>query len=195
LTGNATASPVHAITRLREVVARLAELEDGGGEAGRWFVNVMIEYQSGAHLRLRLDEAAGLIPKPGHNWWWEAEKLQRRDEYLREIARRFCAPAGRRRLKDQIIEYLEKYEAGRWKRDKPFKLPPEAYRGTVQELLFYVLKCGPAPGPRAIERAVSGCPAVPKSSCFRGPRPSTTPEDTETAADDAGSEAQTPTRP
>src|SRR5271155_4207413 len=82
LTGNATASPVHAITRLREVVARLAELEDGGGEAGRWFVNVMIEYQSGAHLRLRLDEAAGLIPKPGHNWWWEAEKLQRRDEYL-----------------------------------------------------------------------------------------------------------------
>jgi len=36
-----TRSPVHAIALLRELSARFAELEDGGGEAGQWFIELV----------------------------------------------------------------------------------------------------------------------------------------------------------
>jgi hypothetical protein len=37
-----------AIARLRDVAIRLAALEDGGGEAGRWLVAGVVLYEVGA---------------------------------------------------------------------------------------------------------------------------------------------------
>ena len=89
--------PPVAVGRLREVAARLAELRYGGGEAGRWLLNLVAEYSSGARLGLRLDEATGLIPKPGHSPWWVIEDREHRDELLRESAGRLARPVRGRR--------------------------------------------------------------------------------------------------
>lgn len=54
-----------AIARLRDVAIRLAALEDGGGEAGRWHVASVVLYEVGAEFDISLDEALGLAPQPG----------------------------------------------------------------------------------------------------------------------------------
>jgi hypothetical protein len=76
------------IRRLRDVAARLAELDEGaGGAAGRWFANLLKEYEAGAPRGARLDELAGLISGPGQEAWWTIETRRRRNELIRVIAR------------------------------------------------------------------------------------------------------------
>jgi hypothetical protein len=113
--------PIAAIGRLREVATLVAELEDGGGEAGRWLLNLVAEYSSGARLGLRLDELAGLIPQPGHDNWWQIEDLQHRDELLRGVADRwFAAELSRRRQAAAIAKALRPYGTTAWRRDRAF---------------------------------------------------------------------------
>lgn len=134
--------------------ARLAELKDCGGAAGQWFCDRSAIYEGGARQGLRLDEAAGLIPKPEQDSWWAAECRLRRDELLRTIAVRWYA--GERSPASKIATALRRYQAAGSLRDRPYRDPPKSYRGTVRELLFHTLKqCGPAPGRRTIERALS----------------------------------------
>ena len=131
--------PPVAVGRLREVAARLAELRYGGGEAGRWLLNLVAEYSSGARLGLRLDEATGLIPKPGHSPWWVIEDREHRDELLRESAESWIGSPCTR-------------PAARWSRDRPFKSPPDGSHEKLDELMFGLLKCGPAPAQRGRAR-------------------------------------------
>jgi hypothetical protein len=105
--------PPVAVGRLREVAARLAELRYGGGEAGRWLLNLVAESWIGS-------------------------------------------PCTR--------------PAARWSRDRPFKSPPDESHEKLDELMFGLLKCGPAPAQRAVERALGDCrQVVPKIRSFDGP--------------------------
>jgi len=152
--------PPVAVGRLREVAARLAELRYGGGEAGRWLLNLVAEYSSGARLGLRLDEATGLIPKPGHSPWWVIEDREHRDELLRESAESWIGSPCTR-------------PAARWSRDRPFKSPPDESHEKLDELMFGLLKCGPAPAQRAVERALGDCRQVARWYHARTCRPGT----------------------
>jgi hypothetical protein len=134
-----------AIGRLRAVVARLAELEDGGGAAFQWFAERLAVCDI-AGGRTTADVAFGLAPTPGHEGWWTSEKRTRRDALLCEIATRFYAnePSERCRA-DNIASRIARFASGArlWR------------PGTIEELLVYIMRTGPAPPARTIQRALA----------------------------------------
>ena len=144
---------------LRGVVATLARLADGGGPDGQSFMTRVAQYEAGARFGARLDELLGLPPGAGRESWWARESRIRRDELLRTIALRFFPDQASRHSKAAAIARgLLNYEASSWRHDKKSAEPPR--RGRRRELEFLVLKCGPAPLARTVERALTGPPCL-----------------------------------
>jgi hypothetical protein len=144
------------MARLRAAAALVAGLEDGGGAAGAWFVDLVQQYDAGARHGCKLDELAGLIPRAGRDPWWEVEDRRRRDELLRDIAGRWFPGGSRRRQARLIAEQLGRYEATAWRRDRLFLQPPSMYRGKLREALFRVLKsCRSAPACSTVEKVLA----------------------------------------
>lgn len=133
-----------AIGRLRAVVARLAELEDGGGEAGRWFAERLGVYDA-ARGRVTADLAFGLAPAPGQEGWWTLEARSKRDALLCELGARFYSgePSERCRA-DKIAKRLGQFASGArlWR------------PGTIEELLFYIIAIGLPTSGRTVRRAL-----------------------------------------
>jgi hypothetical protein len=146
-----------AIGRLRAVVARLGELEDGGGEAGRWFAARVAIYDV-AGGRIAADVAFGLAPGPGCEGWWRIEARSRRDALLCEIARRFYVDEpSERRQAELIARRLARFHSGArlWR------------TGAIEELLHYVTAIGLATSARTVQRALAAgrlCQTLPAFS-------------------------------
>ncbi|HJU18591.1 MAG TPA: hypothetical protein VJ770_19235 [Stellaceae bacterium] len=143
--------PLFAIRQLRTVAARLSELPDQGGEDGTWFVARLAEYESGARHGMRFDELLGLIPGAGGETWWAAENRERRNALLQEIATRFFPGKALSCQAKEIAKERNEYERSAWRRHRTFRDPPASVRGTVRELLFWMLKCG---GPSLSEERI-----------------------------------------
>jgi hypothetical protein len=150
-------SPLSAINRFRRLAAYLAEAP-GAGDDGRWFSNLVLEFESGAPFGAQLDDLAGLRPPPGGEHWWQTERRMRRDALLRDLAATLY-PANPRcgsHQAEEIAAKLQRYEASQWLRDRPFLMPPRRCTRT-RALLFMILKANPrgAPSARTIERALA----------------------------------------
>jgi hypothetical protein len=142
---------VGAIARLRAVVARLGELEDGGGEAGRWFAEQLGVYDA-AGGQITADVAFGVAPAPGQEGWWTLEARSKRDALLCELAARFYSgePSARHRS-DKISKRLRQFAAGArlWR------------PGTLEELLHYVTAIGLPTSARTVRRALRAGQLLP----------------------------------
>ena len=76
------------ISRLRRAAAVLRASGDADAEC----VAAGLErYFAEASCGLGLDQALGIRPAPGQRAWWTVEKIEQRDETLREIAETFLA--------------------------------------------------------------------------------------------------------
>ena len=125
-----------AIEDLREVARRLRAGELG--DLGLRFAVGLDRYLADAHAGTTLDQALGVKVEPGESPWWIEDERERRNNFLREAARRFCPASS---AAATLAHELGRYEAGAWQRDKKH-LPtmPLAYAGTLRELLFHALR-------------------------------------------------------
>ena len=152
-----------SIDRFRELAMLLVDLDNGGGDVGRWFANRLATYEAGARDGLSFDQAAGLVPKAGQDKWWQVEDRAERDRLLQVVARRWYATEpSRRQQAIKIATELRNYEASAWIRDRVYADPPETSRGTVRDAQFRLLRLGKAPKPRTIEGILAGADVVPK---------------------------------
>ena len=79
-----------------------------------------------------------------------------RDHLLRIAADRFCAGMSDRAAAKHLHTKLSRYRAGAWRRDRSEALCPARHRGTVNELMWLVLKIRDAiPGDRMIRAALA----------------------------------------
>jgi hypothetical protein len=140
------------IARLRRLAAKLA----GEGDADAiWFAAAMRVYEAGAPDGLSLDSALGLVPSPGCRPWWDLERRARRDAIIVEIRDRFFPGLANRRAGSLIAERVRRYETTSWRSDRLWRVPPPTYARQIEALLFGVLKLGPSPSPRTIERVLA----------------------------------------
>lgn len=133
-------SALDNICRLRRLVARLLALED---EAASWLASGAAIYEAGAAEGVTLCQALRIAPPAGQEGWWTTEARARRDDLLREMARRFF-PASRRQAAD-ISTRLKRFTAG-----------ARAWRpGSIEELCYLVTKDAHAPSARTIARVLA----------------------------------------
>jgi hypothetical protein len=138
--GAATRSNLDSIAWLRRLVARLLE---SGDEAASWLASGAAIYEAGAGEGVTLCRALGLTPGPGQEGWWTTEARARRDDLLREMARRFY-PDSRRPAAD-IASRLTRFAAGArlWR------------PGAIEELCHLLTKDGHVPSSRTVQRALA----------------------------------------
>jgi hypothetical protein len=148
----AHADPMSAISRLRRIAARLATEDDA--DAG-WFVERTALYEAGARHGVSLDQALQLAPDPGHRPWWQLEDRGRRDGIIGDIRDRFYAGLPNRRSATLIAHTVRRYETTAWTRDRVWRNAPARYTGKIEALLFDLLKLGPSPSARTVERVLA----------------------------------------
>lgn len=76
-----------AISRLRQVATRLAELSAPGDGLAAWFAGALAQFEAGAPHGMTLAQAFGLERTAGERGWWTLERLELRDAQIRELAR------------------------------------------------------------------------------------------------------------
>lgn len=140
-----------AIDRLRRIAARLVELGDADSD---WFAAALTQYESSARFGLSIDEALGLRPGRGQTAWWEMEANNRRDELIRQIAKRFFGDLVQRDAAAAIIGKARLYESATWKTHRQFTSPPESIQGSLRGDLFLLLKTGAPLSVRTAQRAL-----------------------------------------
>lgn len=142
-------APNHPINRLRRIAARLAEC---GDDEADWFSQSLAEYESGARLGLRLDEALGMSIGRGRTAWFETEANAQRDRIIREMAIRFFPNSTAR----EIAAAFRRYEGGEFRRHRGFKNPPPN-ADLKRRSMFRLLKSciHGAPSERTVRRALS----------------------------------------
>ena len=77
---------VLAVARLRRIVAALA----AGDDDAQWLSACLCRYLEDAERDATLELLLGLAPAPGGTTWWEAERRDRRDALLHEMAGKHC---------------------------------------------------------------------------------------------------------
>jgi hypothetical protein len=82
-----TGARLTGIALLRDVIALLAALPDGGGETGARFAGSLAAYEAGAAEGVTLDACLDLVPPAGGVGWWTVERRQRRAALILELDR------------------------------------------------------------------------------------------------------------
>jgi len=146
-----------AIRHLRRVAELVAESDDA---AAAWFVAKLSEYEASRGARFRLDEILNLVSRPGCRNWYDIETQQHRDHWLRFAATRHFAGRSVTDQAAQIAVALTEFCKGDdsdWKKARMLAAPPSAWRGTVRECWFAILKHndGDVPSARTIRRVLS----------------------------------------
>ena len=127
------------MARLRGVAAALARIP-----AAAWFAEAFAFYEARAEDGMTLDRALGLVPPPGGEPWWDAERRTRRDAAIRALREQCFADLGVTRAAQQIATRGRRLQATRW--DREGRVPAEG-----DELLIQALATGaPFPGARRI---------------------------------------------
>ena len=128
-----------SIARLRSLAAALQRIP-----AAAWFAEALACYEIGAQDGLTLDRALGLVPPPGGEPWWDAERRTRRDAAIRALREQHFADLGVTRAAQQIATRGKRLQATAWQREQR-----QAAAG--DELLIAALATGaPFPGARRI---------------------------------------------
>lgn len=128
------------IAHLRGLAAALSRIP-----VAAWFAEAFARYEAGAEDGMTLDRALGLVPPPGGEPWWEAERRTRRDTAIRALREQHFADLGVTKAAQQIASRGRRLAATRWDRDG--RVPAAG-----DELLIQALATGaPFPGPRRIE--------------------------------------------
>jgi len=88
------------------------------------------------------EEAFGLPSCRGGVPWWKEERMRRRDEALRMLAR--SLPAGRPvgGVAREIHQMSKRYAASAWRIDRDRVEMPAAYEGTPREYLWEAFQSG-----------------------------------------------------
>ena len=98
---------------------------------------------------MTLDRALGLVPPPGGEPWWEAERRTRRDAAIRALREQHFADLGVTQAAQQIASRGRRLQATRWDREGRIAAPGD-------ELLIAALASGaPFPGARRIRDIIS----------------------------------------
>ena len=130
--------------------ALAAALERGGVEGvsdPAKVASALRRYLQEAPNGLTLDEALGLVPAPGHPAWWTTEARQRRDDVIRELARRHYAGLSVRETARQIARLGRECQA-RGRR-------PQSAGDDRRRLAVAAIETGaPFPGPRQVENVL-----------------------------------------
>lgn len=127
---------------------RIAELAQSGepipAPDAAWLAGVVRTYEDLAPEGVTLDRVAGLVPGPGGESWWHAERRRMRDDALRALAAQFHAGLSTPRAAAGIATQLRAYERA-WRLDRRRDEMPARYAGTPRALLFTAFKSGPVP--------------------------------------------------
>lgn len=130
---------VQAIAYLRSLAAALARVP-----AAARFTEAVACYEAGAQDGLTLDRALGLVPPPGGEPWWEAERRTRRDAAIRAVREQCFADLGLTKAAQQIATRGRRLQTTRWDREGRLPAPGD-------DLLIAALATGvPFPGERRI---------------------------------------------
>jgi len=87
--------------------------------------------------------ADALRIKPGERSWATRAALAKRDDLVREYARRFYAGISRNQQAERIARDLTRYEASAWQNARA--APECPHRDPRRQLLFRILKVRPVP--------------------------------------------------
>jgi hypothetical protein len=93
----------------------------------------------------------------GHRTAATIDAIERRDELLIEIARRFCAGMSAREAARFLRPRWLRYRAGAWRRDQSAEQCPAKHHGRIEALLWQLLRCRDAmpPSVETIRKALS----------------------------------------
>jgi hypothetical protein len=106
---------------------------------------------------LRHDELTALLDRRGRRLQSTIDAIQRRDQLICEIARRFYPGMSDRAAAAIIQTKLARYRSGAWRRDSAELLCPDRHRGIITELLWCLLKTSrdAVPSVETIRKALS----------------------------------------
>ena len=106
------------------------------------YISQLADYEAGVRFGLSLDQAFGLVPASGGEYWWRTEDRKRRDMLLAGIARDFFSDEPSEwRQAVLIADKLDSFRTDVWPRYRGLKRLPGRYAGTIEERMFLVLKC------------------------------------------------------
>jgi hypothetical protein len=89
-----------------------------------------------------LEAALGLRFAKGGVPWWLEERIRRRDEALRGLARRYFGAVSVTERAREIHRLARRYAASAWRFDSEAADMPDGYQGTVKEWLWQAFKSG-----------------------------------------------------
>ncbi len=129
-----------AVARLVRVAGALAS----GDEDQRWLASALGHYIKHAPADVDLDQALGLVVRPGEPPWWRAQQYAERDDLIRALAAE--EPGRTHQRATALQQRLRRYAATAWPRDRIGTPPSVANR-----LLFEVFVIDPDP-PTGVRR-------------------------------------------
>lgn len=133
-----------SIAHLRSLAAALAHIPHAA-----WFVKAVARYEAEAEDGMTLDRALGLVPPPGGEPWWDAERRTRRDAAIRALREQHFADLGVTQAAKQIATRGKRLQATAWQREQR-----QAAAG--DEFLIAALATGaPFPGARRIRDIIT----------------------------------------
>jgi hypothetical protein len=134
-----------SIATLRRIAELVAAGEPVPAVEAEWLATVVRTYEERAPEGETLDRVAGLLPEPGGESWWRAERRRARDDALCALAATFHADLPAPRAAAVIATQLRCYEGRGWLLDRRHDAMPTQYAGTSRALMFTAFKFGPVP--------------------------------------------------
>jgi hypothetical protein len=124
---------------IRKLLRIARDLGDLQHPLAGWLSAALSEFISGAEHGRTLESAFGIV-----HGWWRIERVQRRDELLREI-RRVCFPSHSvRGAATKITAALDRYQTRAWRVDRALMRPvqDDPLRLRLHALLKLKVPCG-----------------------------------------------------
>jgi hypothetical protein len=144
-----------AIVALRRISQHLRDTQHGDGPA---FAAALAQYESGVRFGLTFDEALGLRRAgSGETSWWEAEKIVKRNDLIRNIAAKYFSALSGRPAAAALTQAIMRYQQGRWGVHKTYATPPPEL-DDLHAAMFRLLKIDDLPAEPTIRRILSGSP-------------------------------------
>jgi hypothetical protein len=166
--GNDSPKIERSVIALVDVLRRVAcRLQAGDlGDDGLWLGQCFFRYFDDACRGLTVGRALGLEPEHASASWWLIERRARRNEALREYARRYLSAGDSPWQHASILAAeLRRYERSQWLRDRKLSEVPASYHNTPFELLFYACRASVDDGQRGPPTSAKHLERILTSHC------------------------------
>lgn len=145
-------SDLPSLPRLRRIAHGVETVEDRS-----WLAAALRQYLSAADDDLRLEDALDLSTPPHSPPWWRIDAQQRRDMWIKELARAYAPQPSLAARAEAVELMLKRYAASQWQTDRHLTVLPTETHETPRQLMFYAFEADDAvPSARQLRRILAG---------------------------------------